>query len=122
VLGYDSLILALCAHAIRAFSHAEMVGDEDTEEMLHGILADLEEGYLKQVAFVAPGSAGWTLPLYELALLTARDAWSMGINDAELTLVTPEDRPLALFGPHGSESVARLLDRRSIEFIGAGSR
>jgi sulfide:quinone oxidoreductase len=118
VLPYDSLILAVGGRRVRSFTHAEMIGDEAAEEMLHGILADLEEGYLKRVAFVAPGSTAWTLPVYELALLTALDAWGMGIDDLELAVVTPEERPLGLFGPYASASVAELLGRRGIEFVG----
>jgi sulfide:quinone oxidoreductase len=117
-LPYDSLILAPGAQARRAFAHAEVVGAESGEAMLHGILADIEEGYVKRLAFVAHGRHAWTLPLYELALLTAEDAWSMGIDDAELTVVTPEEHPLALFGPSASASVSRRLEARGIAFVG----
>jgi len=118
VLPYDSLIVAVGARAVPAFAHAETIGDDAADEMLHGILADLEEGYLKRVAFVVPSCAVWSLPLYELALLTAVDAWSMGIDDARLLVVSAEERPLWLFGPSASASVERLLERRGIEFIG----
>jgi sulfide:quinone oxidoreductase len=118
-LRYDSLILALGARPEPAYADAEVVGDDGADAMLHGILADLEEGYLKRVAFVVPGPRTWTLPLYELALLAAADAWSMGIDDAQLTLVTPEPRPLALFGPWASQAVGDLLAGRGIEFAGA---
>jgi sulfide:quinone oxidoreductase len=118
ILSYDSLIVAVGARAVPLFEHAETIGEEAADEMLHGILADLEEGYVKRVAFVAPRSAVWSLPVYELALLTAADAWSMGIDDAQLVVVSAEERPLALFGPTASASVARLLERRGIEFIG----
>ena len=46
-----------------------------------GLLADLEEGYAKRVAFVVPEGAGWPLPAYELALMTAWDARDMGQDD-----------------------------------------
>jgi sulfide:quinone oxidoreductase len=118
VLRYDSLIVALGAHAGPAFEHAEMIWDAGDNEALHGILADLEQGYVKRLAFVAPGAAVWSLPLYELALLIAERAWSMGIDDAELTVVSAEERPLVLFGPHAAARVERLLGRRGIEFIG----
>jgi sulfide:quinone oxidoreductase len=42
----------------------------------------------------------------------------MGVDDAELTVVTPEERPLALFGPAASAHVARLLEQRGIAFVG----
>ena len=63
-------------------------------------------------------SSGWTLPLYELALLTARHA-PTGASRPELALVTPEPRPLALFGDRASTAVAELLAAAGIEFIGA---
>ena len=117
-LRYDSLIVALGACAVPAFAHGEMIGDEAGDEMLHGILADLEEGYVKHVAFVAPSPAVWSLPLYELAVLTAADAWSMGIQDAHFTVVTAEDRPLGIFGPAAGAAVERLLAERGVAFIG----
>ena len=33
-------------------------------------------------------------------------------------LVTPEPRPLDVFGSIASDSVARLLDRAGVEFVG----
>jgi len=119
LLPYDSLIVALGAHAVAAFEHAETIGEDAADAALHGILADLEHGYVKRLAFVAPAAATWSLPLYELALLIADDAWSMGIDDAELTVVSAEERPLGLFGPEAAATLERLLERDGIEFIGA---
>jgi len=117
-LPYDSLLIATGGRRVPAYEHAETIGDDTAAEALHGILADLEEGYLKRVAFVVPPQVAWTLPAYELALLVAHDAWSMCIDDAQLSLVTPEDRPLALFGPHAGAAVAGLLAGRGIAFVG----
>jgi sulfide:quinone oxidoreductase len=119
--SYDSLIVAPGARREPAFEHAVVVGDESEYETLHGILADLEAGYVKRLAFVAPSEVVWSLPLYELALLTAEDAWSMGIDDARLVVISAEERPLHLFGPAAGEQLEDLLARRGIEFIG-GSR
>ena len=118
-LPYDSLIVALGARAEPAFEHAVTVGDDAARDTLHGILADLETGYIKRLAFVAPSTTVWSLPLYELALLTAEDAWSMGIDDAQLIVVSSEERPLGLFGPAAGAEVESLLARRGIEFVGS---
>jgi sulfide:quinone oxidoreductase len=118
-LRYDSLIVSLGARAVPAFEHAVTIGDEAPDDALHGILSDLEQGYVKRLAFVVPSSVVWSLPLYELALLTAADAWSMGIDDAQLTVVSTEARPLALFGPAAAAEIERLLERRGIDFAGA---
>ncbi len=117
-LAYDSLLVATGGHRRTAYQHAETIGDDTATDALHGILADLEEGYLKQIAFVVPPQVAWTLPAYELALLVAHDAWSMCIDNAHLSIVTPEDRPIALFGPRAGVAVAELLTARGIDFVG----
>lgn len=118
-LSYDHLVLAVGAKARPAYRHAITFGEDPSEEALHGLLADIEGGYADHVAFVAPGGTAWTLPLYEIALMTARQTWSMGIGRVRFTLVTPEDRPLALFGPAASEAIGELLEAQGIEFIGS---
>jgi sulfide:quinone oxidoreductase len=115
---YDHLVLATGAKAVPAFRDALTFGADPAERRLHGLLADLEQGYVHSVAFVVPGEAAWTLPLYEIALMTARQAWGMGIDEVEFTLVTPEERPLAMFGGPASEAVAQMLSDEGIEFVG----
>ncbi len=44
--------------------------------------------------------------------------WGMGIDDVSFTLVTPEERPLAMFGGPGSDAVAQMLSTEGIEFVG----
>jgi sulfide:quinone oxidoreductase len=117
-LPYDSLLVAVGAHMEPAFRHAITFGADGAPEALSGLIADLEDGYAKRVAFVVPSSTAWTLPLYELALMTARDAWSAGINNVELTFVSPEERPLDIFGPEASALVAQLLASEGIRFVG----
>jgi sulfide:quinone oxidoreductase len=56
----------------------------------------------------------WPLPLYELALMTAREVSGMGIDGAELTVITPEAVPLALFGSAAARAVREELDRVGI--------
>ena len=75
---------------------------------MHGLIQDLEDGYIKRIAFVVPSAASWPLPIYELALMTAERAFDMCV-DVELTLVTSEPSPLALFGEDVSRDVARRL-------------
>jgi sulfide:quinone oxidoreductase len=50
--------------------------------------------------------------------MTQREAWGMNFNDVELTIVTPERSPLAIFGTTASDAVAELLRQRGIEFVG----
>jgi sulfide:quinone oxidoreductase len=116
---YDSLLVAIGARMEPAFAHAITFGADRAAEALSGLLADLEDGFVHHVAFVLPTSTAWSLPLYELALMTARDIWTAGVEDAQLTLVTPEARPLEVFGSEASAMVAELLAQQRIEFIGS---
>src|SRR5262249_58188264 len=65
---------------------------------------------------LAPGGLACVLPIYELALMTRRRASERGVELA-ISLVTPEDTPLAAFGPAASSAVAELLEGRGIEAI-----
>ena len=82
-LDYDLLVLAQGARSVPAFSQAVTFGSHPGE--LNGILADLEQGWTRSVAFVVPAGCTWPLPLYELALMTAEAAWSMNMDRVDCT-------------------------------------
>lgn len=113
-LAYDSLLAAVGAVPRAASAHALAFGGPGAEERMHGLVQDLEAGYVRRIAFVVPAGTTWPLPLYELALMTADRAWDSGLS-VELTLVTPERTPLALFGAAASGSVAGLLSAAGID-------
>jgi sulfide:quinone oxidoreductase len=116
-LPYDSLLIAIGARAMPAFVHAVTFGADGAPEALAGLLSDLELGYVGSVAFVVPSSVAWSLPLYELAVMTARDVDSAGLDRVKLTFVTPESRPLEAFGPEAGAIVGDLLASEGIELI-----
>ncbi len=118
-LPYDSLLVATGARGERPFHNAITFGADGAPEALTGLIADLQLEYVRRVAFVAPTRDGWTLPLYELAVMTARDVSEKGIDGVELSIVTPEPRPLDVFGPGPSAAVAELLDEAGVAFYGA---
>jgi sulfide:quinone oxidoreductase len=118
-ISYDHLVLATGARATAAYGRAITFGEDVDEERLHGMLREVEEGYVDRVAFVVPNNTTWSLPLYELALMTARQAWSMGSDRVRFVFVTSEERPLAIFGAAASDALASLLESASIEFIGS---
>jgi sulfide:quinone oxidoreductase len=115
-IGYDVLMLALGASISKRYSHALTIDDRDLDQTMHGLIQDVEGGYLHKLAFVVPKRMAWPLPLYELALMTAGRAYDMGI-ELETTIVTPEDSPLAIFGSSASISVAELLHRANVKTI-----
>jgi len=55
----------------------------------------------------------WTLPLYELALMTAAEIERRDL-DMETVLITPESAPLEAFGPVVGDRVGTLLADRGI--------
>ena len=96
-LDYDALVLALGAQGVPRYEHAITIDDRRMDETLHGLIQDIEGGYVDSLAFVSPGRMAWPLPLYELALMTAGRAYDMKV-ELSTTIVTPEDAPLAIFG------------------------
>jgi sulfide:quinone oxidoreductase len=113
---YDALVLALGTRISARYEHALTIDDRTMDETLHGLIQDVELGYVDSVAFVAPGRMAWPLPLYELALMTAGRAYDMNV-EIPVTIVTPEERPLAIFGARASEGVSELLAKAKIETI-----
>ena len=74
---------------------------------------------MHELAFVIPARMGWPLPVYELALMSAGRAFDMDVELA-VTIVTPEDRPLAIFGEAASTAVeARLASAKVSVFTSA---
>ena len=114
-LRYDKLVIAVGARREEPYEHATTFRGQEDSEALHGLVQDLEGQYARRIAFVVPPGVAWSLPLYELALLTARRAHDMSFDDVELTLITPEERPLAVFGPDPSDDVQELLDQAGIK-------
>src|SRR5262249_6058688 len=112
-LRYDALLLALGANRHPAFSHALTLDDSRLDEQLHGLIQDVEGGYVHKLAFIVPTPMAWPLPIYELALMTARRAYDMNV-DLSITIATPEDAPLAVFGSTVSDAVRELLERNEI--------
>ena len=86
--------MASGARPVAPFAGAiTFTGSLTDQERLHGIVQDVEGGYLHSLAFVVPAGRTWALPLYELALMLAERAYSMGAR-LEMHIVTPAASPL----------------------------
>jgi sulfide:quinone oxidoreductase len=88
-------------------------GAADTEK-IEQLLTEIAAGEVRRIAFAVPVGAVWSLPAYELALMTAAWLTAKGMAGIEISLVTPEAEPLQLFGQEASRAVRTLLDERGI--------
>jgi sulfide:quinone oxidoreductase len=113
-IAYDALVVACGALPRPALAGALSFRGPADSNAFRELLADAEQGAISSIAFVVPSAAGWQLPLYELALLTAARL-AEGVTHVGLTLVTPEPSPLALFGAAASDAVLALLAAHEIE-------
>jgi sulfide:quinone oxidoreductase len=115
-IPYDALVLTLGAHAYARYPHAVTLDDRRLDDQLHGLIQDVEGGYVHSLAFVMPTQKAWPLPMYELALMTAERAYDTSATLA-ITVVTPEDAPLAIFGQGASTGVSGLLSEAGVTVL-----
>jgi sulfide:quinone oxidoreductase len=113
-LDYELLLVAIGAQPTTALPGSVTLQGPGYTGRFRTVLRDLEERRIKNVAFAVPPGASWPLPLYELALMTAAHVAERGLRHVQLSLVTPEDEPLELFGPAASEAVRELLAERGV--------
>jgi sulfide:quinone oxidoreductase len=110
-LAYDTIVLALGAHP---------KAEWDSEDVLtyHGgrdgpnyrmLLRHLRQGRVEKLAFVRPAGASWPLPMYDLALMTAAERAAHHLPEVELSLITPEEEPLRVFGGRASAAIRAML-------------
>jgi sulfide:quinone oxidoreductase len=112
-VDYDSLIVAVGARPMVALPGASTFRGREDTRAVESLLESLTSVAVNAVAFVVPPGVSWPLPLYELALQTAAHAETTDA-DVELTIVTPEEVPLAVFGTTASTEIAELLCARRI--------
>jgi sulfide:quinone oxidoreductase len=108
LLRYDALLLAVGAQPGSTLPGAlRFTGARDAAAVREALSASPKRARL---VFVAAPGVGWTLPLYELAMLAAARR-----PDASIAVVTPEPRPAAAFGPAAAREVSRRLAVARVE-------
>jgi sulfide:quinone oxidoreductase len=113
-LPYDKLVLATGARYEPDFSDALTYRDGRDGPNYRFLLKQLAQGDVDRVAFVKPPGPSWPLPLYDLALMTAAHCGANDRSEVELSLVTPEEEPLAAFGRHVSDAIRDLFDKTGV--------
>lgn len=113
---YDLLLIATGAQASDSVPGATTFWAWPGGGPYATLLEELRSGAIQRVVFTVPGGVTWPLPLYEVALLTAADLAAREAH-AELTLLTPEETPLAVFGAEASSAVGAVLEERGIRAL-----
>jgi len=116
-LSYDALIVAVGARHVDTIAGAIPFRGARDARHLRSLLTEARAGRHPSVAFVVPSGLTWPLPLYELAMTTSAWLAERGVDGVPLTVVTPERAPMALFGPHVSDEVSKLLDAHGVRFL-----
>jgi sulfide:quinone oxidoreductase len=114
VLEYDALVVACGGRPVDPLPGALVFRGSADTDAVRGLLDELSSRQAHRLVFAVPSGTGWALPVYELALLAAAHVEARGHEGVELTLVTPETSPLALFGRAASNTVGELLEQRGI--------
>jgi hypothetical protein len=76
------------------------------------LVSDLERRRIRSVAFVVPSDVEMTMPLYEVAIATARRGWQIGLEDVRYWFVTPEHEPVSV-------AAGERLEPEGVVFIGS---
>ena len=111
---YDALVVATGALATDAVDGALTFRGREGVEGYRALLGEIEAGHVASLAFAVPSGTAWSLPAYELALLTATRLWEAQRRGPRLLVVTPEPSPLAAFGQTASDAVSEMLERHAI--------
>ena len=115
-LPYDAVLLAMGARTHPRFRNVLTLDEAQITAQLAGFVEAIDAGTVQRVAFVVPSLPIWSLPAYELALMTVNRAAAHG-KQVGVLLITPEDSPLAALGINASAEVAELLAAAGITTI-----
>ncbi|MGZ4173468.1 MAG: NAD(P)/FAD-dependent oxidoreductase, partial [Solirubrobacteraceae bacterium] len=113
-LPFDALVIATGARARESFPGALTFRGRPDVPALRAMLDDLAAGRAHSIALALPSERIWPLPIYELALMTAAHLREHAAHPVRVTLVTPEEAPLEMFGPTASRAISPLLAARGI--------
>ena len=120
-LDYDALLIATGARPVAAVEGALDFGQGSGRDAFRALLRELETATRKRLAFAVPAGVRWSLPAYELALLSAAHLRARGVSTVEISVATHERRPLELLGDSAPEIVGDLLAQAGIELRAQGA-
>jgi sulfide:quinone oxidoreductase len=114
-VAYDMLVLALGGRPREALPGALTFRGPEDWNALADLLERVTAGELRRLGFAVPTGVSWPLPLYELAFQGSEYLAEHMTRGVEMVIITPEKRPLALFGAAASTAITELLELRGIQ-------
>jgi sulfide:quinone oxidoreductase len=117
-LAYDYLVIATGSRMQWAVPGAVTFWGTN-EGQVSEVFAALRGGRLRRLVLTMPPGYSWALPLYELALFAVTELEKASNGQTQVTVVTPEDMPLEVFGRRAAGQVDALLRERGVEVITA---
>ena len=112
-LPYDALLLAVGAREREPSPDVSLFTDRTSGQTYRRIVGELDAGVINSLVLIEPDGPSWPLPLYELALFTARQARDRGLRP-DIAVVTPQSRPLHAFGEDVGKTMESLLGEAGI--------
>lgn len=114
VLPYEALVLAVGARRLPPLPGMLLYGDPSSRTAFARLLDAAEQGQIEHLLFSVPFGVHWSLPLYELAVMTARRLKGRGVR---IAIVSPEKAPLEVFGGRASGRLVEHLQSLGIAFV-----
>jgi sulfide:quinone oxidoreductase len=120
-LPYDHLLIAVGARRRESVRGALTFRGTQDVPAVEQALDDIAAGRARRLVVAVPAGGTWPLPAYELAMMAAAELRSRGVATPDVAVVTPERRPLEVFGPTAADAVTGLLRARGIALHAAST-
>jgi len=114
---YDALLLASGVRRTAVVPGALSFRGAADVAALEDLLRGMERGAGRRIVFAIPDGVRWSLPLFELALLTSTWIRDRVTLPAPLSIVSADADPLAPFGVEPAERIAAMLAAAGIELV-----
>ncbi len=114
---YDALLMATGARRESVLPGSHPFRGAADVDWFGALLERLARGAIGDVAFAVPRRVKWSLPVFELAMLTANWLSEREHGDVRIRVVTHEPTPLEGLGAAISDRVAEILDERGVELV-----